>query len=298
MPVRIQPSEGFRFAESESPAAPGHEPILRRVFEHGRSVYGPLDLTFEVFARKVLELVARPSGPKLHLWAKELEERLAKSGDADLYLAIACEEGVPGAWEAFRKRYVPNLRSLARRNGARGSEIDHASEGLLGDLFTPPKRGNAKTQLGTYSGSGSLLSWLAAVLHHRMTDDRRARNSARRGHTGRGERDRARRPGRTDNPSEEIDPGVLSVDRETCPRFGEVLREGLATLTGREREALVLKHRDGLTQAGVARRMGVGEPRVSRLLRSGVKRIRDFVAAAFPGSRWEELDRLWMALRL
>jgi RNA polymerase sigma factor (sigma-70 family) len=298
MAARNRPSDTAGFPGEASPIPPGREALLRRVYDEGRANYGPLDLPFEVFARRVLELVARPSGPKIHLWVDELAERLNRSGDADLYLAIACDEKIPGAWEVFQERYVPKLRTLAHRNGARGAEVQHIAEGLLGDLFTPPKRGKARTHLGTYSGAGSLIAWLAAVLNHRMTDERRSRESARRSASGRRERDRAHRPGRTDNPSEEFDPVVLSIDGETCRRFGEVLREGLVGLTEREREAMVLKFRNGLPQAEVARRMEVGEPRVSRLLRSGVKRLQEAVAAAFPGRRWEELDRLWMALRL
>jgi RNA polymerase sigma factor (sigma-70 family) len=274
------------------------EAILLRVYEEGQAAYGPLDLPFAVFFRQVLDEVLKPRAFEANRTPEDIADRLGKSGGADLFLAIACEKEIPGAWEVFRRKYVPKLESLARRNGARGSDAEHVAEGLVGDLFTSPASGASRTHLGRYSGSGSLLAWLKAILHHRMTDERRTRGSHRRATKVREEHDRSRRAARSTNPSEEFDPVNLTVDAETCRRFGEVLVLGIKGLTEREREAVGLRFFEGLPPRDVARRMKIGEPRVSRLLGSGVARLQESVAAAFPGERWEDLDRLWMALRL
>lgn len=273
------------------------EGVLRRVHEEGRVSYGTLDLPFEVFARRVLEVVARPTGPSLEQWPEELAARLERSGGGDLYLAIACEVGIPGAWEVFQQDYVPALRSLARRHGARGSEIEEAASGILSELCSPATKGPARTQMGTYSGAGSLLGWLSAILKNRIIDERRGRD--RRQRTGEAWRERrdTERPGGTAHPSQEFDPSLHVVDAETCRRFGEAFRKGVRLLTPRERDALAFCFRDGKPQVEAARLLGVGEPRVSRLLKSGIDRIRGVVADAFPGERWEDLDRMWFALR-
>ncbi len=44
--------------------------------------------------------------------------------------------------------------------------------------------------------------------------------------------------------------------------------------TPRERSAVVLRHRDGLPQTSVAASLGVGPPRVTRLLQSAVLKLR------------------------
>jgi RNA polymerase sigma factor (sigma-70 family) len=255
-------------------------------------------LPFETYSRRVLDLVVVPRGTARVEWAEEMAERLTRSGGPDLYLAIACEERLPGSWEAFRERYESNLRRLARANGARGFDIERVAGEVISELYAPRGRGRHRTGLGTFSGAGSLLAWLTVVLRRRLADERRTLAGARRRVSGRRERERAKSPHPTDHPSEEMDPVVIVVDGETCTRFAEALKCGMGTLTTRERQALSGRFRDGLPQAEVARRMGVGEPRVSRLLGNGIDRLRDAVRAAFPGERWEELDRLRMALYL
>jgi RNA polymerase sigma factor (sigma-70 family) len=264
----------------------------------GRGRYPGLALPFDTYARRVLELVLLPRGADRVDWTAELAERLRRSGGPDLYLAVACEERVSGAWEAFRDHYEPKLRSLARAHGARGFDIGRVAADVLGELSVPRASGRRRTGLGAYAGAGSLLAWLTVVLRRRMSDERRDVASDRRTASGRQDREHARKPHRRGNPSEEMDPVVIAVDGETCTRFGEALRRGIGALTNREREALAWRFRQGLSQTEVARRMRVGEPRVSRLLDRGVSRLRAAVKTAFPGERWEELDRLWMALHV
>jgi RNA polymerase sigma factor (sigma-70 family) len=271
--------------------------LLVRVHGEGRERFPTVDLPFEVFALRVLQVVARPSGPNLELWPEELAERLEKSGGADLYLAIACDLGIEGAWEAFQQVYLPALRRIARNRGVRGSDVEEVAATLLADLATPAEGGAARTPLGSYSGAGTLLGWLTAVLRNRMVDERREEDRRTRTGEAWGERAAARSPGKTDNPSEEFDPASSVVDAETCRRFGDAFRAGLRRLTARERLAFTLRYRDGIAASAAARRMGVGEPRVSRLLQAALGKIRAAVAEGFPGERWEDLGRMWLALR-
>jgi DNA-directed RNA polymerase specialized sigma24 family protein len=71
------------------------------------------------------------------------------------------------------------------------------------------------------------------------------------------------------------DPAAMAGEAETARRFGDALRIAWARLTSNEALALALKHHDGLRQRDIARILGVGPPRVSRIVRSAVGKLRE-----------------------
>ena len=168
------------------PLSAGARGILLQAYEEGRANYEGVAIPFDIYARRILQLVVLPRGDSREEWAEDLAERLGRSGGPDLYLAIACEEGVPGAWQAFQDRYEPRMRRIASARGARGFDIERLASEILGDLYTPAEGSGHNTRLGAYSGTGSLHSWLAAILRRKVSDDRRSRaRSPVNGATGR-----------------------------------------------------------------------------------------------------------------
>lgn len=226
------------------PAAAVWRPYLA-----GRKAHGRVGLDFEAFAAHLGD------GP-VPLAAE------------DYYLAVACNAGVDGAWERLASRYRRPLRSFLRRRGATAAEVDALLDEFWGVLATPPARGHAATRLGTYDGRGALFSWLATVAWRRLTDTWRARRGS------------ALAPDDVVG-SDAADPARCAAAEETDRQLGDALEEAWGGLTLRELEAVVLKYRHHLPQTDIARVLGVGSPRVTRLLQSATQRLRTALEARF-----------------
>ncbi|MGE0192698.1 MAG: RNA polymerase sigma factor [Planctomycetota bacterium] len=186
----------------------------------------------------------------------------------DWYLAQACDLGVPGAWERLAAQHRRPLRAFLRRRGGRTPEVDAVLDDLWGRLAAPAPRGTATTRLGTYDGRGALFSWLATVAWRALADTWRARQ----GQGGAPE----------DGPGDgQHDPGSQVGADEIDRQLGGALEEAWGGLTLRELEAVVLKYRHHLPQNQIARVLGVGSPRVTRLLQSATQRLRGALEARF-----------------
>lgn len=70
------------------------------------------------------------------------------------------------------------------------------------------------------------------------------------------------------------DPGFTAVE------YGEVLAKGLEPLSEREREILHLRFVEDLTQSEIARRIGISQMHVSRLLRRTLEAVRSQLGSA------------------
>lgn len=163
---------------------------------------------------------------------------------------------------------------------------------LLGDLVARPRAAGGRTQLAAYDGSGSLFAWLAVILARRMSERRAARTAA-------GAPDRDAREPAAPRHGASPDPGVEATERELVGRLGHALERAWGELTSREALALALKYRDGLSQRRIAALLGVGEPRVSRVLESGVGRLRRALERRLPEAAAEgalPLERLGRVL--
>jgi RNA polymerase sigma-70 factor len=239
-----------------------HEALLRRGFDEGRAAHPGPGPTFEAYARHVLDRTRRRlSGDGGDPPGDEVAEALSRAALADLYLAAACEENLPGAWEAFAGFARTTVLALALRAGASRAEAEELAQSIPGELYAAPPGGAARTRLGTYDGSGSLAGWLAVIVRRRVADRRRGPAAAM-----------VEIPAVPE--TRERDPAVLAEDAETARVFGEALRGAWAELTDRERFVLRLRFRDGVAQREIARLLGVGEPRVSRSIHVAVGKIR------------------------
>jgi RNA polymerase sigma-70 factor (ECF subfamily) len=272
-------------------------PALRLAFEAGLREYGPLPLPFETFADRVLDVSHRrlssvgvPPSPA------QVEEYLSAAAGADLFLAIACDEGVPGAWETFTGRFLPRLFGLARRYGASRSEAEEIARSLPGDLIARPGRG--RTRFGTFDGSGNLLTWLKVQVARRLADRAGARRlgsfDVAKGEEG----SRVMRGGRP--AAADGDPADTLLDGETVALLEEGLWAAWRDLEARERQALLWRFRDGLVLREIAPRMGISVSRASRVLSGAIEAIRDEVLrrlARTDPARVGDRESLWGALR-
>ncbi|MGH7149976.1 MAG: sigma-70 family RNA polymerase sigma factor [Planctomycetota bacterium] len=272
--------------------------LLRGGHEEGIAEYGSLPLPFELYAAKALELVRR----RLRVSGVDpspgrIAGALTGAAKGDLFLAIACEEGIAGAWETFSERYVGRFRALARSCGAPALEADEIARDLPGDLVARPGGGGARTRLGTFDGTARLFTWLSVMVARRVADRFRARRALPKDAEPGGEPCAAELPDRSPAAT---DPAVLAIDAETASRLGEALRRAWADLDERATAALLLKFRDGLPQREIAARLGLSDSQVSRILAASLGKVRTAVQEKFTADfpdRWRDGESFWSALR-
>jgi DNA-directed RNA polymerase specialized sigma24 family protein len=256
-----------------------------RAYEAGRACHRGVELAPDVFDRAWARLAA----------ARHARGEAQGKSDAnpvsagDLYLAVACDAGATGAWETLSREYLPRLRGLLRKHGATIGEAEDLLADLPGLLCEPPPTAVARTRIGTYDGSGLLVSWLSIYVL-RAVNARRRQRSAGPGLPADPESERA-------TLRDEARQHVLGA--EALGRFEATIAGSWATLTTRESLAILLKHRDWLSGRAIARILGVGEPRVSRILAAGLEKIRAAVSRGQlgtpPGSRTPD-RAVWMEL--
>ena len=259
--------------DASARAAPSEE-SLRRAFDAGRAAYGPLALSFERFRDDFVARVARRTER-----GDDLEAAAAKRAGADLFLAAACEADVPGAWARLDADLRPRLRALAYRLLGAGAEADALAAEVIGDLATPPPGGRARTLLGTFDGLGSLFGWLAATLARRAYRATRAQREAPLSLDA-GEEDTTTAAAAASPRLDGVDPLERAVGAERAARFRDALGRTWRTLTPNEQFVLLGKFRGGLDQRALARMLGVGPPRVTRLVQQVVAKLRDAATRA------------------
>lgn len=258
----MQHRQGGSDGSAEAPHALDLD--LRRAFEAGRQKWGDLGLGVEPFASGVVERIhKRLDGLGLPATPEAMGASIRAAAGADLYLARAAEAGSDAAWQALHATFHPRLRALALRRGADAATADQMVGEVLGRLAQPPPRGGARTLLGTFTGAGSLFGWLAVILVRGLAARARRPRPVSLGE------DEATVPG-SRRPA---DPVAALTGTEAGARLREALASAWSTCTDRERLVLLYKFRDGLAQRRMAELMGIGEPRVSRLVGQAVRRI-------------------------
>lgn len=133
-------------------------------FAAGRLSYPEIEVPIEAWRQTVLgHINARTGRSDPH----ETEALLAATHSADLYLAIACDLGLPNVWERFLERYEALLESEAEGLTVGLPKRDRFVADFLAELFKGRAARGAdeqRTRLGDYDGSASLGTWLRVLL--------------------------------------------------------------------------------------------------------------------------------------
>lgn len=229
---------------------------FQAVFASGRRRFGPLALRYDAFAARATRFLP---GPRPEL-------------SPDFYLAAACAEGVDGAWECFEHRYDRRLREFAVGRGLSQADAEELVHQLPGSLVQPPPRGGSLTRIGTYDGSCKLFTWLCSIVVRRIADRARARGGTH----------QVPAPVNDTLAAAEGSPAILCENRETARVLAETLAAAWRTLDAREATVLRLRYREGLPQTEIASRLGIGAPRVCRLKRGALAKLRAAIRRGFP----------------
>lgn len=271
-----------------------HHAELAAGHVEGRQRWGGLSLPLPVYAERVLALVLRRlrlTGDARPICVREVLQRAAL---ADLFLAIACDQDLPGAWERLHEVLYAPLLALARRRLPPGVTADEVVVDVIAGLLVPPAHGEARRRIGTYDGTGSLLGWSTAILVRALADRGRGAPSAPRRIAPladvRGDDQAA------PDPISAEDPLAAALDAETATELRTALQRTWSTLTPQQALVLALRYRDGVPQTRIAKMLAVSESRVSRVLASAVAAIRAGLEASLGSFCETDPDRLWRAL--
>ena len=232
-----------------------HDSVLaaaaRRVREAGPAAYGPLAVDEDALRAHVARVLEREGGPAVIQHA------------ADLFLACAADREVPGAWEILLRVHGDSVRRMLRSRGVPDTTARDVVDALPGTLVVEPGTAGGRTRLATYDGSGSLRSWLGIVAMRAVIAERR-----------RAERhERAVAQCATVEPTS-VDAASHAGDSELGARLAQHLRDAWVALPPRWRLALALRYVQGLQGVEIARLLGVGAPRVTRIVESAVAKLR------------------------
>lgn len=272
---------------------------LRRGLDEGLKAYGDLGLAAADYEQGAAERMAtiqhqRDPGEDDDAAAGDLLGVAQRAALGDLYLALACDHGRATAWETLVRIYEPRLIGLARHRGLGPDAAEALARELLGELALPPLRGGARTRMGTYLGAGSLFGWLALILVRRIGAAARQRPTLA---LLEADEDPAC-DGRAVATQAVADAISIAAAREDVRRVQKALGTAWEALSPRERIVLVWRHADGLSQQEIARRLALGEPRVSRILGGAMERLRGAAEGALEERELPEPgDPFWTGLQ-
>src|SRR5215470_7893068 len=222
-----------------------------RLYQHGRYYHGDLQIISREF--------------KAHLWAiveKYLGENATGSdgirvisslhGD-DLYLAFACAQHSPQAWDRFMHSYRKYIYYLTAIVSPVKSLAYELTENILTDLFLPDRSG--RSRIASYDGRSSLATWLRVIICHRSINEqaRKFNNMTQ-----------------LDEVCEKADEeAVRSIEMDLrFSRYQSLIRDSLehacGELTDRERLLLLLRYEKGLHLGQIGSYFGLHQTTVTR----------------------------------
>jgi RNA polymerase sigma-70 factor (ECF subfamily) len=184
-------------------------------------------------------------------------EGLAGLHVADLYLACACATGVPGALEAFEAKYLRGVGAALRLVDTSEAFADEVTQQLRERLFVTGK-------LATYSGRGSLGSWISIVAQ-RLALTMKRREAPRQQLA-----ESAMTAILHDYPDAEIE----YLKARYGPEFQEAVEAAFRNLSPRDRIILRLATVKGVTHVQIGKMYSVHQSTVSRWVAVTQEQIR------------------------
>jgi RNA polymerase sigma-70 factor (ECF subfamily) len=194
-----------------------------RVREEGILRWPELDLPLASVARHVRE----DTVPEEIRWP------------GDLYLALACAEGVPLAISIFEKRYLCDVDTFVAGINATHPFADEVKQRLRERLLVGPA-----ARIKEYRGLGPLSAWLRVASLRIAVDLVRSDGGLRTEPIA-------------DVATRALDPELGAMRGEHRPLVEKTIREAVANLSARQRNVLRMHFVSGWSFARIARSYGV-----------------------------------------
>lgn len=125
---------------------PMDEQEIEEAFRSAERTWPGLAVPFEVFRERLEAARREPDGA---------------GHPSDLYLALACERGSPGAFRALENLTRDDLQAIVRRAGGGRMSYDDLWQAVRERLFVARIEG--KTRIATFHGAGSLRGFVRVV---------------------------------------------------------------------------------------------------------------------------------------
>jgi RNA polymerase sigma-70 factor, ECF subfamily len=236
--------DALKGSAGSRPVPPNVGVALARLWEAGRAAWPGLDLDAPRFARHLAERIPLD---------RDIERALNEVHFADLYLACACTHGLKGAIERFEASYASVITAFIRRVDGSESFADEVRQIVRYKLFVA-ENGASPPKIATYSGRGSLASWVGVAAQR--TGISLARSTTARAETDDEPLAEALPPG--------VDPDLDYLKKRYQTEFREAFQAALAALTQRERVILRLHYVTGMSHQKIASLYKVHQATVTR----------------------------------
>jgi len=178
---------------------------------------------------------------------------------ADLALAHACALGREPAWQQFLARFRAPLTDAAIALVHSSSVGEELAAGLYSELYGLTERdGQRWSPLSTYSGRGSLLGWLRAMLAQRRVNHYR----------------KTHRESALDDIEVAAKAPVPLPEQRSMTALKSAVESAMADLASEERFLLFAYYLDSHTLLDISRVLQVHEATVSRKLKRLTERMR------------------------
>jgi RNA polymerase sigma-70 factor, ECF subfamily len=187
----------------------------------------------------------------------------------DLYLAFACAQHSPVAWDRFTSIYRKYIHDLTAYVCPVKSVVYELAETILTDLFLPGRSGYSR--IASYDGQSSLATWLRAIICHRAINER--------------ERIFNGMAQLNDDVFEKADErALLSMEMALrSSRYQALIKNSLEKackeLTDRERLMLLLRYDNGLQLGQIGCLFGLHQATITRQLERVQAKIRQVVVS-------------------
>ena len=241
------------------------ETCAERLYQHGHSRHGDLKVRLKEFELQLRSIIQKSLGENT---TSHDAIRIINSlhGD-DLYLAFACAQHSPAAWDRFTTNYRKYIHDLAAFASPVKSLASELAETILTDLFLPDRSGHSR--IASYDGRSSLATWLRVVICHRAINERKQKVN---GMTQLNE----------DLFEKADDRALLDLEMSLrTSRYQSLIKDSLEQacrmLTDRERLMLLLRYDNGLQLGHIGRILGLHQATITRQLERIQAKIREIV---------------------
>lgn len=197
--------------------------------------------------------------PAIQASAKQRETFWRALHLEELAMARGCALGREAAWQRFLAQYREPLSRIAAELTRSASVGEELADSLYSELFGLTEReGKRCSPLLRYSGRGSLIGWLRAVLAQRRVDAYR----------------RTRREAPLEDDLAAAIPATQSLDLEQPRHLRPSLEGAISKLCAEERFLLSAYYLDARTLDELSRVLRVHEATVSRKLKRATEHVR------------------------
>ena len=197
-------------------------------------------------------------------------DTLRRHPTADLYLAVALEQGAPQALALFHREYFDFVRSISRKYARNIEDAEDIAQDLCATI---------PTRIGKYQGTGSLKGWIGRIVPNVTRDLYRSGAEA-------WERsldalsdanpDMAPMPEMPllSDDGRGADDIREAMDRSRCQEmFQKTLASAFEHLDPEQRELVTYRYIEGLSGREIARIRGVAEYVISKHLKKALNRL-------------------------